>query len=82
MKTFQKLNIGVAQDIFIQTGKKNNPGNALKNAFWRAAKASTIAEFNICIDEVMSISPFAYDDLLRTNPKDYLLHLICHVVHT
>ncbi|XP_074374737.1 uncharacterized protein LOC141715155 [Apium graveolens] len=49
--------------------KKNHPGNALKNAFWRAAKASTIAEFNICMDEIRSISPFAYDDLLRTNPK-------------
>ncbi|KAK1377200.1 hypothetical protein POM88_033393 [Heracleum sosnowskyi] len=34
-----------------------------------AAKSSTIADFNICMDEIRSISPFAYDDLLKTNPK-------------
>ena len=49
--------------------KKNHPGNALKNAFWRAAKASTVADFNKVMDEIRCISPFAYDDLLKTNPK-------------
>ncbi|KAL8115171.1 hypothetical protein AgCh_021848 [Apium graveolens] len=49
--------------------KKNHPGNALKNALWRAAKVLTVAEFNLVMDEIRSISPFAYDDLLKTNPK-------------
>ncbi|KAK1370580.1 hypothetical protein POM88_036672 [Heracleum sosnowskyi] len=37
--------------------KKNHPRSALKSAFWRATKASTIADFNICMDEIRSISP-------------------------
>ena len=32
--------------------KKNHPGQALKNAFWRAAKASTVADFNTIMDEI------------------------------
>ena len=41
----------------------------MKYAFWKAAKASTIADFNLCMDEIRSISPFSYNDLLKTNPK-------------
>ena len=49
--------------------RKNHPGVVLKNMFWRAAKTSTVEEFNLIMEEIKGISPLAYTDLVKTEPR-------------
>lgn len=48
---------------------KNHPGNVLNSMFWQAAKASTVEQFNLVMEEIRGISPLAYMDLVKTEPK-------------
>ncbi|KAK8689067.1 hypothetical protein V6N13_087798 [Hibiscus sabdariffa] len=48
-----------------------NKGKHLKDLFWKAARSTTVTDFNDTLEEIKSVSSKSYDWLLNINPDQW-----------
>ena len=60
-----------AQHLHDNFKKAGFPGHALKNAFWKAVRATTIELFNICMSEIFELDKEAYKWLSGKLPSEW-----------